>query len=68
MLINSTKCEDCIKQDVCNLKEKYKYALVAIASTNTSNEDMAIHEANQNDAIKLTSRCTKFVENSHTLK
>jgi hypothetical protein len=48
MINNATECKDCVKQDVCRLKNKYAYAVKVIATSNTTDEVSAIHEAKDN--------------------
>jgi hypothetical protein len=68
MLINLTKCENCVKQDVCKIKDAYQYAIEAIANTNTTNEDHAIHNASDNEAINITAKCNKFATPSSSIR
>jgi hypothetical protein len=68
MLINLTKCENCVKQDVCKIKDVYQYAIEAIASTNTTNKDHAIHNASDNEAINITTKCNKFAVHGSSIR
>lgn len=60
MVSNQTKCEICVKKDVCGKKEVFDYAINSIGNANTSNENMAIHYARDNDAIEVNVRCKFF--------
>lgn len=60
MIINNTKCEQCLKEDVCGKKGIYALAVHTIGNANTSDEEMAIHEARANDAIEVKVSCKFF--------
>jgi hypothetical protein len=68
MFINLTECKNCVKQDVCKIKDEYQYATEAVARANTTNENNSIHHAIDNDAINVTAKCTKYVVTQSTIR
>lgn len=68
MFVNLTECENCIKQDVCKIKDEYKYAIEAVATTNTTNKNNSIHHVIDNDAINITAKCTKHAVAQSTIR
>lgn len=68
-MITYTKCDECVKSDVCGIKDKYSHAVKTISNCNISNEDKVIYEARYADAgIKVDISCPKFLQNEPRIK
>lgn len=62
MIIQKTKCEDCVKKDVCSITGQFLYAFDSISSANTTNEDRSFYEARNNKNIEVIVSCLKFMK------
>lgn len=61
MIKNTTLCNTCVKQDVCELKYKYESALLALSETNTT---LTAYKNVENENILVTVSCIRYVYNS----
>lgn len=61
-MINKTECKNCVKQDVCSIKDKYDYSIKTIENvTVATGADYISYVKNDKDVF-VTISCSRYVQ------
>lgn len=61
MIHEKTDCEECVKQDVCGIKDIYKAAVDGVKNANTTTLKGNYHKAADNQIINVEVSCPRFL-------
>lgn len=61
MIKSTVQCKDCVKQDVCGLKEKYARVIETVSDTLISAGTNQVLFARDDESTTITVSCNKYL-------